>query len=72
MITNLGFYKLCIHINLREENPKAIIYEINDNLEKDENEAFVGFVNYKNLSCVDFDQSNIHTDSCSRFVYLTR
>ena len=72
MISNLGFYKLCIHINLRPENPKAIIYEINESNEKDDQEAFVGFVNYNDLKCVSFDTSNIHTDMCSRFVYLTR
>jgi hypothetical protein len=63
LATNLGLYKLCIHINLNENHPRSLIYEFNDKefrnkeLEDDdsfddfyvEKEEFFGFIYFKDI-----------------------
>ena len=76
LASNLGLKKICVHINSNKLNPRALIYDFNEVSGKDEDEnedeIFMGFVNYNSFSDCGLDERHISIDITSRFAYLTR
>ena len=76
LASNLWLKKICIHINLNKLNPKALIYDFNEvegnDEDQNEDEIFMGFVNYNQFSDLGLDDRHMSIDICSRFAYLTR
>jgi len=48
MGTNIGDNRLCVHINIDEFYKKALIFELTQ-LNDNDNESFDGFVSYNNF-----------------------
>jgi hypothetical protein len=79
LATNLGLYKLCIHINLNENHPRALIYDFNDKEfdnakvdsddeyyeDENEKEEFFGFIIFKDIYELGLDLRNIQIDQSS-------
>ena len=72
MASNLGQDKICIHVNLDQHNPKALIYELNAGGDEDSHDTFYGFVDFNNFEDIGIDMRNIRINMCSRFVFLTK
>ena len=71
MATNIGDNRMCVHINIDEENPTALVFELDSFYEQDD-EKFCMFVKYKDFNDIGIDTRNIRINCCSKFLYLTR
>ena len=64
-------HRLCLHINLNQQQPAAFIHNLRNN-GRNEDEEFLGFVDFKNYKAISLDIRNINIDGCQKFMYLTK
>ena len=72
--SNIGFYKVCVHLNTYNGPSKAVVYDFEEQepSKRKKTEQFFGFVNFNEVGELGVDMRNIHVDQCCFFAYLTK